>query len=521
MKGSLQYILSFQYTLDSEGNTDMNPGIKLNYGRDHVSASLSYLYSYSKIDPTTDNPDPDPFISHDLMFGIQGKFFTVYTPTGRGEEPINIISGSPRFITADNDGKNDFTTITMTAFDETGINSWRLDITNTKGVIVNTIARKGAPPATLKWDGTDKTNILLPTGDYFCKLTIVNSAGKKSTSKRERIFLSRKKRAVTLEKSYTEFSPNKDGIRDTISYEINASDKEGVESWKLSIRDAGRKKGRPLREITGFEFLPYDVQWDGKNSRGELLKDGKYNASISIRYKDRKSIQSPSVEVVITSGVTIGIRTDRGSFTPGKTGVVITPGSSKADLESWKLMVHSMDKRLIKQISGSGKVPGKISWNGTDDKNRVIGYNMPVLISMEVADKAGNRGKSESREVWIDFLITRSGGKTRIILFDQGILHKTKSASFKAEAGKIITQLVTALKKQGQIRVVRIFAHTNSDGSEKNNIALSKKRAVNLAERLKGPLGGVTIKTTGMGEAAPYKEGDSNRWDIRYEIEIN
>ncbi len=521
MKGKFQYILAFQYTLDTEGNTNMNPGIKLNYRGDHVSASLSYLYSYSKIDPTTANPDPDPFISHDITFGIKGKFFTVYTPTGRGEEPINIISANPKFITADNDGKDDFTTITMTAFDETGINSWRLDITDTKGKTVNTIARKGAPPATLKWDGTDKTNILLPAGDYLCRLTIVNSAGKKDISKSERIFLSRKKRAVTLEKSYTEFSPNKDGIRDTISFGINASDKDAVESWKLSLKDAKRKQGRPLREITGFEFLPYDVQWDGKNSRGEFPGDGTYTASISIRYKDRKSIQSPAVEVVITTGITVGIKANRLSFTPEKNSIVITPRSSKAEVESWKLMIHSTDKRLVKLMSGSGKIPGKIGWNGTDDKNRAIGYNMPLLISMEVADRAGNRGKSDSREVWADFLITRTGGKTKIILFDQEMLHKTKSASFKAEAEKIIRQLVTAIKKQGRIRELHIISHTNSDGSEKNNLALSQKRAVNLGERLKSQFAGVSIKTTGMGESAPYKKGDSNKWDIRYEIEIN
>jgi outer membrane protein OmpA-like peptidoglycan-associated protein len=225
--------------------------------------------------------------------------------------------------------------------------------------------------------------------------------------------------------------------------------------------------------------------------------------------------------VVITSGVTIGIKTDRRSFIPGKSGVVITPKSSKADVESWKLMIHSMDKRLIKMISGSGKIPGKIAWNGTDDKNRVIGYNMPLYVSMEIADKAGNKGKSDSQEVWMDFLVTRSGGKTKIILFDQSMLHKTKSASFRTEAGKIIKQLVTAIKKQGQIKVLHIISHTNSDGSEKNNIALSQKRAENLAGRLKSSLEGVSIKTTGMGESAPYKKGDSKNWDIRYEIEIN
>ncbi len=521
LKGKFRYTLGFQYTLDTEKNRNMNPGIALKYSGDHVSVDLSYLYSYSKIEPTTDNPDPDPFISHDLKFGIRGKFFTVYTPAGRGGEPINIISISPKFITADNDGRNDFTTITMTAFDETGIDSWRLDITDTKGAAVNTIARKGAPPATLKWDGTDKANLLLPTGDYFCRLTIVNSGGKKSASKRERIFLSRKKRAVTLEKSFTEFSPNKDGIRDTISFEVNASDKDGVESWRMSISDAGKKKGRPLREITGYEFLPSDVQWDGKDSRGEILKDGRYIVSMRISYKDRKSIQSPDTEVVITRGITVGIKADRGTLTPGKAGVVITPVSSKKEVESWKVMINSTDNKLIKLISGSGRIPGKIAWNGTDDNNRPVGYNMPLLISMEVSDNAGNTGRSDSLEIWLDFLVTGSGGKRKILLFDQGILHKTKSASFETGAEKIIKQLITAIKKRGPVKKIHIISHTNSDGSEKNNLALSEKRALNLAERLKSSFGGVSFTTTGMGESAPYKKGDSNSWDIRYEIEIN
>ncbi len=514
MKGTFNYKLAFQYTGDSQKNKNFNSGIELFYKKDKLSLFLSYYYSHSIIEPSANNPDPEPYKSHDIKFGIRGKFFKVYSPSGIGGKPIIFVKAAPTLITADGDGKDDFTNISLTAFDERGIKSWQVEIFNSKGKKVKTIGRKGSPPSTIRWDGTDKANNLLPGGEYYLQLSITNSGGEKSSSKKEKIFLSRKRRAVTLEPSYKYFSPNKDGIKDKISLEIRATDKNKIESWQLNIRNSGN---RIVRSMSGYEFLPYDIEWDGKNSKGQLLSDGKYRCRLKITYTDKKSIISPFVDISISTSVKARLTTDKNEFTPGKESILIKPDSSNKDLDSWKVNFSALDGRILKVIQGSGKLPDYITWDGKDGRGRISGYNMNIAVSMEIVDAAGNKASSDKKTVWLDFLTKKESGKMIIYLFNQGIIHKGKSARFEKESEKILERLISLIKKQGSYKNLRVISHTSSDGSESMNKELSKERAKSLIKRIKNKIKFSKYIFKGSGESEPYQ---NNKLDSRYEIEL-
>ena len=529
--GKLSYELSFQYTRDSVTYVDETytqtgyaPGIKLTYSWDKFNYYISYLHSQSKASVA----NAETYKSQSFEFGIEGKFYTVYTPTGTGGRSIVMASASTTMITPDGDGKDDYSVISLTGFDEKGSSSWELEVFNHNGEKVKGIGSAGSPPASVRWDGTDKANNPLPEDVYFYQLTITNSAGDKNSSKRENIFVSRKAKAVTPELSYNSFSPNTDKVRDSISIELKATDRDNVASWSMFVWDRAKtykpekdKERRVVRTIKGFEFLPSSIEWDGKDNNGKVLPDGDYYISINVKYSDGKDITSPDAKADIVTKADVKISANLDTIIPSKTMLRITPESLSKDFLSWKVSFYSADDRLIKMSQGSGKLPEVIAWNGTDENNNVVGYNLPVTAVMEIADKAGNKGVSNKVNLWLGFLEEKQKDFTLITLFDQGIIHKRKEEKMTQAGNEIVKSLINELQKYKNSKKIRVLGHTSSDGSSDSNLELSKNRARNLGQMIKDALKLETgvININGMGKSMPSKLND-RKWDDRYEIEI-
>ncbi|MBN2403617.1 MAG: OmpA family protein [Spirochaetes bacterium] len=529
--GKLSYELSFQYTRDSVTNQDTKfnqtgytPGFKLTHSWDKVSYYVSYLYSQSK----SSVANTEVYKSQSIEFGLQGRFYTVYTPAGTGGRSIVMASASTGMITPDGDGRDDFAIISLTSFDEKGSASWEFEVFSHTGEKVKSIGSQGSPPASVRWDGTDKANNPLPEDVYHYQLTVTNSAGDKNSSKREAIFVSRKAKAIAPELSYTSFSPNGDNIRDSISIELKATDKDNVASWTLLVMDrpktykpAKDKERKAVRTIRGFEFLPYSVEWDGKDNNGKVLPDGDYYININVKYGDGKDISSPDVKADIVTKAQIKISASMENIIPAKTMLRISPESSNKDLSSWKLSFYSPDEKLLKIIQGSGKLPEVVAWNGTDENNNAAAYNMPVTAVMDIADMAGNKGVSNKLNLWLGFLEEKQKDFTLITLFNQGILHKRKDEDLTQTGKDIVKRLIAQFQKHKNSKKIRVVGHTSSDGSSESNLELSRNRARNLGQMIKDGLKLETgvININGMGKSMPSELNDK-KWDDRYEIEI-
>lgn len=513
--GILNYDLFFQYSRADIDEDTMSPGIKLGYQGAHLEFFASYYYSRT-IPSTEYEENPKPFISHSGRFGLQYKFFTIYQPHRLGGKPVILITATPTLITADGDGRDDYTTFSFTAFDKKGIANWELEILNEKGEKVKSFNRTGSPPANLRWDGADKANNLLPSGTYRYRLSIVNSARERRSSKEGSLYLARKKRAITLEASYETFSPNDDGVRDTVGIELKATEKERVNSWVLSIRD---KNKRMVRKISGFDFIPYDTQWDGRDDRGRLLGDGNYELSVNVRYADGETIYSPPMAINIRNKSWVDLQLDRRSIIP-MNKVSMRATAPFRDVEQWKVWIKSADNTVLRVLNGSGTIPNSISWDGTDAGKNVVGYNLPLRIQVEVQDFAGNRVKSKEMDLFLGFLTREQGGKRIVYVFNQGLLHRGKTEAFTEIGLQIIDQLIAFLKSSGVGRKIEIVSHTSTDGSRDNNKALSLRRAEKLADLFRGKGKMRNVSYTPGGEEFTFKKGEESKWDSRYEIVI-
>ncbi len=101
-------------------------------------------------------------------------------------------------------------------------------------------------------------------------------------------------------------------------------------------------------------------------------------------------------------------------------------------------------------------------------------------------------------------LITEGKFVTRGILFD------VNSSAIKPESYGTIKDIANVLKENANVRV-KVIGHTDSDGDEKANLELSKKRAESVKAALisEFSIDGSRIETDGKGESEPVDKSDT------------
>jgi outer membrane protein OmpA-like peptidoglycan-associated protein len=91
-----------------------------------------------------------------------------------------------------------------------------------------------------------------------------------------------------------------------------------------------------------------------------------------------------------------------------------------------------------------------------------------------------------------------------------GILFDVNSATIKAESYGTLKEIANVLKENAEVKV-KIVGHTDSDGDEKKNLDLSKRRAASVKDILVKEFGieETRLQTDGMGEAKPIDKNDN------------
>ncbi|PWJ60542.1 OmpA family protein [Dyadobacter jejuensis] len=103
-----------------------------------------------------------------------------------------------------------------------------------------------------------------------------------------------------------------------------------------------------------------------------------------------------------------------------------------------------------------------------------------------------------------------------------GILFDVNSANIKAESYGVLKDIAGVLKENAAVKV-KIIGHTDSDGDDANNLALSKKRAESVKEALAADFGidKARMETDGKGESEPASpnttsEGKANNRRVEF-----
>lgn len=156
----------------------------------------------------------------------------------------------------------------ITATEKNNIESYVLEVFDEYGNTVKTMKGKKLPER-LDWDGkTDSGR--LADGRFSARISVTykNSGSVEAEGNSFSCFSSVPQ--VTLVPQSDSFSPDGDGIDDKLLFNVSSESEALVKDWKFEVK----MNNRTVYSQSGSGNPPENIEWDGKTSSGETVKNG-------------------------------------------------------------------------------------------------------------------------------------------------------------------------------------------------------------------------------------------------------
>ncbi len=217
-----------------------------------------------------------------------------------------------------------------------------------------------------------------------------------------------------------DISPNHDGSKDYVLFSLTVFDRSRIKGWKLQIMDPGSQiiKDYSLSErdisdkLSAEEFfkrlfkkresmvVPDKIIWDGTDSKGKIVPDGRYSYSFTA-WDDKDNIAVTKNGLITVDNTPPEVVIDKSDefFSPNKDGrkdvYIIGQKIKSAPEDEWFAGFRDSQGNVVKNYKWTGTaVPVRLAWDGTNDS----GIDVPEgLYSYYIycTDKAGNSAHGE------------------------------------------------------------------------------------------------------------------------------
>ena len=299
---------------------------------------------------------------------------------------VSVIRDNAVF-SPDGDGILETVTITQTV---EGIDNlvWTGQIIDSAGRAIKEYTWEGKPPKTVMWDGTASDGTI-KDGVYHYKLYAIDSAGNESVAETQSFELDTGTTEVLLAIDKHTFSPNGDGIKDTVTFVPQIKTSGKITEYKLTVMDS---TGNAVRVFTDKNSMPSTVEWNGISDKGIMCADGEYRASLYAKsqngHENRVETQPFVLDKVypeITVSVPYTLFSPDGDGRKDVFNVNVTKATTE---EKWTASIIDSKGSSVRKFSWEG-VPSSFVWNGLDDSDNLVDDGLYELtISSE--DSAGN-----------------------------------------------------------------------------------------------------------------------------------
>ncbi|MEM5947747.1 OmpA family protein [Spirochaetia bacterium 38H-sp] len=350
--------------------------------------------------------------------------------------PLGVIdSDSPEvtveldditYISPNNDGINDYLEFPFGIKDQRYVINYSLKIENENGKIIRTIENKeerpqdknlktffqqllkpkeGVPiPDKLRWDGITDNGDIAEDGKYYVYVTASDDNGNITITDKKLIILDKTFPEISISVESEDakiFSPNNDGLKDTIKILQKGSEEE---LWIGKIID---QNGNIKKEFFWRDASPSDVEWDGRDNNGVLCTDGIYTYTMSSTDKAGNSITKEIDNIIISTEPTpVGITVNSKYFSPNGDGI---SDNLKFDLDvpvikgivNWKLEIFTDDNQLKYKKEDKSIPPSSIIFDGKD----INGNLMPeggYVAKLTVRYQNGNSPTASTSVFYLD-----------------------------------------------------------------------------------------------------------------------
>jgi flagellar hook assembly protein FlgD len=227
----------------------------------------------------------------------------------------------------------------------------------------------GTLPSPFVWDGRDTLGLLCPDGTYQAELKVQLTNGKTLTALSQSFRLDSTPPEAHLTVKDGLFSPNGDGLRDSVTIIINA---EGGTEWTGSIVNA---EGIPIKSFFWKNNPPNNLIWDGRDDGNNLAPNGTYHFKLegidlagnrTVVTSDLISLDARKPQAILTS--------DLQAFSPNKDGfadvVKIRLVSAFTDgLSHFVLEIRDQNGKPIRHLAEGSSLDqnAQFEWDGSDD----------------------------------------------------------------------------------------------------------------------------------------------------------
>ena len=287
---------------------------------------------------------------------------------------------------------------------------WTGIFKNTLGNVVRTINWTDSEPVNFKWNGSDDLNHQVSDGVYSYEISAVDRAGNRSSASISNIIYSAEKPATNIKLAGSKyFSPGTNSDKKNITFEIvipvpKEDSGNKLTSWSVSIVD---EAGKVYREYSQAQSAvpPSEIVFDGKDSSGSLIPQGKYQAIVKASYlngyvpADLKSPEfildttKPSAQILVSD------RIFGGADKPNVKISMLDEASGKfASIPEWKARIYdeATGNSVVEYTFGQ-YLPESIVWNGFASSGK-LAPDAVYRLELSAVDLAGNRGVITSED---------------------------------------------------------------------------------------------------------------------------
>ena len=313
--------------------------------------------------------------------------------------PPHIEISSPYLIFSPNeDGNKDVLSLAQGGSEEL---LWRGSVQNVSGEEVVSLKWKNAEPPSFDWGGRDSTGILCPDGVYSYRMTSTDRAGNRGSARIDNIIINTQATPINIIISDSFFSPNGDGLKDSLVLSLDVPVTTGIEKWNLTISDS---QGQARKKFQGSGTIPVAIEFDGTDDAGMRLPESLYGGKLEVLYVNgnNPSAVTPDFTIDLTPP-SAALSADLSLFSPNGDGIkdTVTIYQESSEEPLWEGFIKNSAGLTVRNFSWRGRADARISWDGRADDGRLVPDGI-YFYSVAATDRAGNSGQSKQLKFKLD-----------------------------------------------------------------------------------------------------------------------
>jgi outer membrane protein OmpA-like peptidoglycan-associated protein len=413
------------------------------------------------------------------------------------------------------------------------VREWKLEIQDTEGRVVRTLAGEGALPRNLAWDLDDADGRPVNRGlPYHYTVTLRdwngNAVAAEGTIAQE-----------IKPKELMDSSPSYDAAAGGLVFRPRAAMSVGVREWKLNIRDSS---GNILKTLTGTGAIPKALVWQPQSgsAAGDNLLAGRQVTAIKydlefkdaggqakivsdqVRFAMGQALQEayklplPLKDFKVNHGHEIlvaslpNLTSAQGAVAGGAPFVMPVPGSG---VRLWRLDISDSRGALVRTFQGRSEVPDNLYWDGLDNAGLPVRQPEKAHFLFSVEGSNGQRSTDQRKAVRNPFEMRTAQGSIQKI---SGIWFRFLDSDIQdAVVGKL-KELAMLLRRNPNVQVA-IQGHAWDESTPEEALRLSQERADAVLRYLieEEGVSPRNVSSIGYGETMPLEDAHTDDADSR------